>query len=201
MYELVNLYPNGGKEMLHFFHSLFPLSKPVMVYVLENTRYIKVTKGKFIRSPLDNTETIYFIVKGLMRGFIRDEGVEITTWINEENNVVGSIRNLGLDVDTEEYIQALEDTLLIAISRTCLDELYDRYPETNIIGRKTLEMYYREAEERAYLCRLPSAEKRYKRLAQTRKGLIDRVRLKYLASYLGMKKETLCRIRKKFKAL
>jgi len=199
MDKLIKLYPDGGKEMLHFFHKIFPIPRLAMIYVLENTRYEKVKKGKFIRSPLDSTEIIYFIVKGLMRGFIREDGEEITTWISEENNIVGSIRNLGLDVQTEEYIQALEDTLLIAISRSCLDELYDRFPEVNVIGRKVLEVYYRDAEERAYLGRLPSAEKRYRRLALTRRTLFGRVGLKYLASYLGMKKETLCRIRKKIK--
>lgn len=195
-----NLQPNtsGCKEIVHFFDLVHPVSPDAGKFLLNNTSYISIKKGKFLRSPIDDTQVLYFIVKGLIRGFIKDEGKEITTWINEESNIVGSIRSLGLDDDTGEYLQALEDALLIKISRESLDHLYDNFYEANIIGRKILENYYRDAEERAYLCRLPTAEKRYRRFATTRPSLIGRVSLKYLASYLGMKEETLCRVRAKY---
>ncbi|MBE8719425.1 Crp/Fnr family transcriptional regulator [Sphingobacterium pedocola] len=198
MEKLIAKYPNGGKEMIYFFEKIYPISQPAMEFVMANTSYVNVKKGKYIREPTDGEEMVYFVVSGLLRGFLKTDDVEITTWINEEYNMIGSIRSMGLDVETGEYIQALEDTLLIAFKRSCLDELYDRFSETNIIGRKVLEVYYRDAEERAYLCRLPSAEKRYRRLAETRNTLFGRVALRHLASYLGMKKETLCRIRAKY---
>src|SRR5690606_23861473 len=97
----------------------------------------------------------------------------------------------------EELLQALEDSLLIEIERRAIDELYERFPETNIIGRKILECYYRDAEERAFLARLPSADRRYKRFVLTRPELLGRVPMKFIASYLSMTLETLCRIRAK----
>ncbi len=185
-------------EILYFFNKIHTVSPAAADYLLANTRYISIRKGKFLRSPIDQEDVVYFIVKGLIRGFIKDEGKDITTWINEESNIVGSIRNMGLDEETDEYLQALEDSMVIEISRASLDHLYDKFYEANIIGRKILEIYYRDAEERAYLCRLPTAEKRYKRFTNTRPALIGRVSLKYLASYLGMKEETLCRVRAKY---
>lgn len=185
-------------EILHFFNKIHTVSQAAADFLLANTKYITVRKGKYLRSPIDQEDVVYFIVKGLIRGFIKDEGKEITTWINEENNIVGSIRNMGLDEETDEYLQALEDCVVIEISRRSLDHLYDKFYEANIIGRKILEVYYRDAEERAYLCRLPTAEKRYRRFTSTRSALIGRVSLKYLASYLGMKEETLCRVRAKY---
>ncbi|WP_176141148.1 Crp/Fnr family transcriptional regulator [Sphingobacterium nematocida] len=192
-------HTTGCKEIVHFFNRIHPVSPDAALFLLNNTKYVSVKKGKFVRSPIDQPDIVHFIVKGLIRGFIKDEGTEITTWINGESNIVGSIRNLGLDYETDEYLQALEDTLLIEISRKSLEALYEKFYEANIIGRRILEMYYRDAEERAYLCRLPSAEKRYRRFEMTRPGMIGRVSLKHLASYLGMKKETLCRVRAKYK--
>lgn len=185
-------------EILHYFNKIHAVSPGGADYLLKNTRYVTIRKGKFLRSPIDQVEVVYFIVKGLIRGFIKDEGRDITTWINEENNIVGSIRNMALDGAINEYLQALEDTTVIEISRTALDYLYDKFYEANVIGRKILEVYYRDAEERAYLCRLPTAEKRYARFVNTRQTLVGRVSLRCLASYLGMKEETLCRIRGKY---
>lgn len=185
------------KEIVHFFNKVHPVSPHAVDFLLENTRYVSIKKGKFLRSSADQTDVVFFIVKGLIRGFIKDDGLEITTWINEENNMVGSIRNLGLDYETDEYLQALEDSIVIEISRASLDHLYNHFYEANIIGRKILEMYYKDAEERAYLCRLPTVAKRYQRFVLTRPELVGRVSLRYLASYLGMKEETLCRVRAK----
>src|SRR5690606_34165918 len=131
-------------------------------------------------------ERLYFIVKGGVRGFIKVEGQEITNWTNGENNIVGNIQHLGLDNDTEEYLQVIEDSLLIVITRQSIDEMYARFPEANTIGRKILERYYRDADERAFLSRLPSAEKRYKRFLLKRPELVGRIPMKYIASYLGM---------------
>ena len=65
----------------------------------------------------------------------------------------------------------------------------------NIVGRKLLEQYYSEAEERAYISRIPNAGKRYRHFLDTKASLANRIPLKYIASYLGMTIETLSRIR------
>ncbi len=132
-----------------------------------------------------------------MRSYIKDDKTEITTWMAKENEVVGTIRNLWLEGGSEEYLQAIEDVDLIAIPHTLSDYLYDNFPEANIVGRKMMELYYRTAEERAYLCRISSAEKRYKRFLISFPGLINRVSLKYIASFLAIRLETLSRIRAK----
>ena len=138
---------------------------------------------------------LFLILKGVVRAFIKEDGKEITTWINEENEIVGSIRSLGLDLPPEEYIQAIEKSLLIAIPYKSVEYMYETFTEANIIGRMILEDNYRGAEERAYICRVPSAEKKYQRFLATRPGLTNRISLKYIASYLNMTNETLSRVR------
>ena len=125
-----------GFELIACFDSIHPISTDIANFIQQKTTYLSVKKGKFIRSSLDKEEKLYFIVKGCVRGFIKDEGQEITTWINGENNIVGSIQNLGLAHATEEYLQVIEDSLLIVITRQSIDELYERFQEANVIGRK-----------------------------------------------------------------
>jgi CRP-like cAMP-binding protein len=188
----------GGTSPLSVFaETMHPMSPEARLCVDENTFTVFLKKGKFLLSPSGGSHDHFFlIVKGVIRGYMLTDGVEITTWITEEYEFIGSIRNLGLEnMESEEYLQALEDCILIAVPKRMLEYMYVQFPEAIIIRCKLLERSYRDAEERAYISRLPSAEKRYQRFAQTRASLLNRIPLKYIASYLGMQQETLIRIR------
>jgi len=186
---------DGHSPVSIFFNAIHTLHNDAIEIIDRETFPVAIQKGKFLMKPGSTGEVIYLILKGVIRAFIKEDGKEITTWINEENEIVGSIRSLGLYIPSDEYLQAIEDTQLIGIPYRMVESLYDSYPEANIIGRKILEESYRDAEERAYICRIPSAEKKYKRFIETRPRLINRVSLKYIASYLGMTNETLSRVR------
>jgi CRP-like cAMP-binding protein len=186
---------NGHSPVSIFFNAIHPIPADALELIDKETFPTFIQKGKYLLKPGHTGVFIFLILKGVMRAFIKESGKEITTWINEENEIVGSIRSLGLHIPSDEYLQAIEDCHLISIPYKLVEYLYDKYPEANIIGRKILEESYRDAEERAYISRIPSAEKKYKRFIETRSQLINRVSLKYIASYLGMTLETLSRVR------
>jgi len=186
---------DGHSPVVPFFNAVYPMSPEAMEIFDKNTFHLFLEKKKLLLKPGLIADHFYFIVKGVIRGYIKEEGKEITTWIEEENEIVGSIRTLGTDKPCEEYLQALEDCQLIAIPIRITEEAFNTYPETNIIARRLWEYNYRGAEERAYLGRVRSAEKKYNRFINTRPDLMSRVSLKYIASFLGMTVETLCRIR------
>lgn len=188
---------NNSSPLISVFKTFHPLNDEIEQRINQHTFPISYKKNKFLVSPVDHNKYLFLIVKGIVRGFIKDGKTEITTWIAKENEVVGTIRNLWVDGDSEEYLQALEDVDLIAIPHVLSEYLYENFPEANIIGRKMMELYYRSAEERAYLCRISSAEKRYKRFLVSFPDLINRVSLKYIASFLAVRLETLSRIRAK----
>ncbi|MCX2430679.1 MULTISPECIES: Crp/Fnr family transcriptional regulator [unclassified Pedobacter] len=173
------------------------MNKEIEQRINQYTFPVSYKKNKFIMSPLDRNEYLFLIVKGIVRGFVKDANLEITTWISKENEIVGTISNLWVNADSEEYLQALEDVDLIALPHELTEYLFEHFPEANIVGRKIMELYYRSAEERAYLCRISSAEKRYKRFLMSFPDLIHRVSLKHIASFLAIRLETLSRIRAK----
>lgn len=186
----------GGHSPLYsFLNAVHPLN-PQSIPLLDQESFpLILKKGAFLVKPGRDNDKLFLVLNGVIRGFIKEEGKEITTWINEENEVVGTIRNMGLNMPCEEYVQAIEDAVVIAIPFSLMDQMYEQFPESNIIGRKLLEENYRGSEERAYISRIPSAEKRYKRFMQTQPGLLNRIALKYIASYLGMTIETISRVR------
>ena len=140
---------------------------------------------------------VYLIRKGILRSFIKEGQKEITTWISGEHELATCITSYGLQQPARENIQALEDCELVVLSTADLQYLYEHFPESNIVGRKILEKYYRDAEERAFIARLMEATTKYKHFIATKSDLLNRVPLKFIASYLGMTLETLSRIRSK----
>lgn len=191
--------PDGHSPVIAYFNKIAILSKEVVKEFDDHTFPLRLKKGSLLLKPGSVADHLYFIEKGVMQGYIKDDGKEITTWINEENEIVGSIRTLGTTNLCQEYLQAIEDTRLVALPVAFTEYIFKNFPETNFIGRRLWEYNYRGAEERAHICRITSAEKKYKRFMETRPELINRISMKYVASYLGMTLETLSRVRSRQK--
>ncbi|MCX2475058.1 Crp/Fnr family transcriptional regulator [Pedobacter sp. MC2016-05] len=188
---------NNFSPLISIFKKFHPLNDEIEKRINQHTFPISYKKNKFLVSPVDRNKYLFLIVKGVVRGVVKDGASEVTTWIAVENEIVGTIRNLWIVGNSEEYLQALEDVDLIAIPHVLSEYLYQNFAEANVVGRKMMELYYRSAEERAFLCRISSAEKRYKRFLLSFPNLINRVPLKHIASFLAIRLETLSRIRAK----
>ncbi|MBL7771123.1 MAG: Crp/Fnr family transcriptional regulator [Flavipsychrobacter sp.] len=185
------------QDLQDFLYKLHPLSRKTEELISQYTNFILLKKGAYLFKPGMDHRTLYFLVKGVVRGYRKYKGEEITTWLNEEGEMITSISNIGLDQECEEYIQTLTECELIGIPADKVDFLFANCSEIPVITKLLLEDNYRGAEERAFISRIPSAEEKYFRFVEKHPGLINRIPLKYSASYLGMRLETLCRIRSK----
>ena len=173
------------------------MGNETLQYIAQNSFRQKVSRGKYLLQPGEFCSHYYYIHKGVLRAFIKEGNKEITTWINPENEITTSIRSMARSEPSLEYIQALENSDLYAMSFESLQKMYTLFPEMNIVVRMLLEEYYAASEERSYISRLPGAEKRYSHFNASRPDLVNRIPLKYVASYLGMSEETLSRLRGK----
>lgn len=138
---------------------------------------------------------IHFIVKGLARAFYFRNDTDVTSWIMRENDLVMSVNSFFRQQPSHENIELLEDSILISLSRDHLLSLYQKYPQFNYVTRVIMEHYYILSEDRTYAMRMNTARERYEQLLHDDPKLFQRVPLKHIASYLGMKAETLSRIR------
>jgi CRP-like cAMP-binding protein len=184
--------------LLAVLQPLYPISPEIENYLKEHLTVVTVRKRKMLLKEGTVCEHMYFVVKGAIRGFVREGHRDISTWITVENQLVSSIFGLNKRSPSAENIQALENCELLAMTLDDLETLYERYPESNILARKLLQIYYADAERRAFIARLTKAENKYRHLLLHHQHLSNRIPLKYIASYLGMTLETLSRVRKKF---
>jgi len=187
----------GQSPLIAVFKTFHALTPEIEDVINAHTFPVHFAKNKHVASPLKRNKYIYFILQGAVHGYIKMGGKKVTTWIAVENELAGTIKNLWQDVPTDEYVETIEAVTAIAVPHSMSQLLYENYPLANYVGRKMTEMYLQGASERAFLARLPTALKRYQRLLISYPHLINRVPLKYIASFIGMRLETLSRIRSK----
>lgn len=193
--HFTNRHTQAVQQMVSVLNILHPVSEEVADYFDRYCSLRFYKKGTFIIRRDDICDQYSFIFSGIVRGFIQHGDREITTWISVENELVTSIYSLHQHLPALENIQVVEDSWLLQLSVEMMERLYIEYPSFNTNGRKLLQQYYRDAELRAYLGRIPDAEEKYRFFLDNYPQLDKRVPLKLIASYLGIRQETLSRIR------
>lgn len=139
----------------------------------------------------------YFVVSGIMRNFYYDaSGCGITTDLNHSPRFFTSYNNFVNRSISNEIIECVTDCKLLRVKRDDVDILF---AESIILKDYTIR--YLEnvfEEERARITELTTlpAEERYLKLLDKAPNIIQSVPLQHIASYLGIKPETLSRIRK-----
>ena len=138
------------------------------------------------------------IAKGITRSFYVIDGLDITSRFMEEGYIVTSWMSYYSQQPGNEFIEALEDTTMVCLSYNDIQQLFIRFPEFNIVGRKQAEYAFYLSEQRTQLLRKHTAEEKYRLFLEYHPDLLQRVSLKHVATYLGMNEETLSRVRSRF---
>lgn len=181
--------------ILQFLHSIFSLSPDCIAYLRRTVRTRTIKENQILLEIGEVCRNLYFIKTGVLRCFYYVNDKEVSDWFFWEGETVVSIGSFYDQVPSEDCIQALEDCELYYLSYHELEYLYQHFIEFNVIGRVLTLKYLRVFHQHARnLRKLPAAE-RYKFLLRTQPGLIQRIPLGPLASWLNMEPETLSRMR------
>jgi CRP-like cAMP-binding protein len=156
---------------------------------------LSVPKGSLLLEAGQRCNDLFFIEKGLVRGYYFDDGKEISSWFAQENEFATCFYAFIAVKSSFENLQALEDCELIRVPHSALQQLYSDFPETERLGRIITENYYIRLEERLLSLQFKTARERYEALSKSKPSLLRRASLGQIASYLGITQETLSRIR------
>ena len=138
-----------------------------------------------------------FVLSGLARGYYNSDGKEITSRFMDEGFIITSWLSYYTQKPGYEIIETIEDTVLGCMLYQDVQQLYSDIPEFNIVGRKIAEYFFFLSEQRTQLLRKHTADEKYQFFLQQHPDLLQRIPLKYIATYLGMNEETLSRVRRK----
>ena len=184
-------------ELQKFYTETLKISDTQLVQTLAENSQIKVIKKGDILQHIGSISTaLYFLTKGLLRGFLLDaKGREVTDcFVYAHGTPVVSSIDLG--EPSLIYIEALEDSELISIPFSVVLPLIGSNLELitlyNRLSSHSLKMHW---ENKTALVQYTAAE-RYQWFLKNYSGLIERVNHRYIASFLGMTPVSLSRIRR-----
>ena len=147
-----------------------------------------VTEGQY-------ADKTYFIVKGCARAYYLKDGKDISDWFAFENDFINSINSFFENTPSPHFIELLEPTTFLEISREDIFRLSDKHHDferlLRIIATKTMLAL----RNRIFSIQFETAKQKYENLLNIRPDITQRVPLTHIASYLGITLETLSRIR------
>jgi CRP-like cAMP-binding protein len=93
------------------------------------------------------------------------------------------------------YIEVLEPSILLEISRENINLLSDKYKEFDRLGKIIVTKTMLQQQQRIVSIQFETAQQKYENILKIRPDITKRVALTHIASYLGITLETLSRIR------
>lgn len=183
------------EELITYFNHYNTLSENAILAITEICKPVIIKRNKDLQSIGHTCRTVYFIKKGVARIYYFKEDIEITECFAFENSIIARVESLFTEKPSRKAIQMIEDSALIAIDSTKLFALYDSFPSIERLFRKIFEAAYVNTVNRVESIQFYSAEERYNFLLKESPNVLQRVPLKYIASYLGITQVSLSRIR------
>ncbi|MFD1258075.1 Crp/Fnr family transcriptional regulator [Mucilaginibacter terrae] len=138
-----------------------------------------------------------FLIKGAMRIYSVDQkGHEHIVRFGIENWWMGDYESFNLLTPTKYNVDAVEDSDLLTITNSQMQELIDKIPAVAEMIKLLDSRANIATQNRIHAAISLTAEERYQHLQDAYPAFIQRFPQSMIASYLGISPETLSRIRK-----
>lgn len=186
------------KEALRKFISKFDtFTQAEINAIVENTKLGYFKKGTVLLREGEVCNTCYFVLSGCVRQYQLVDGTEKTiAFFTEEQPAVLYASYMGR-VPSKHYLSCVQDCLLTTGTREDEQKLHEHYPSLNYLIHNLMTHDFAKTQEHLSSLINYSPEERYQDLLKNQPGLINRVPLHQLASYIGVTPESFSRIRKR----
>ncbi len=156
----------------------------------------KLRRHQFLLQEGDVCRFAGFIVKGAMKQYTVDaDGREDVLGLFIENWWAGDRESFANGTPSPFFIQAVEETEMLITSKDAYDHALKEQRFMNELLRTLSERQAQQLLKRVHATKTLSAEQRLADLEQKYPEFLQRFPQHLIASYLGMTKETLSRIR------
>ena len=184
-------------KLVDYFARFMPLTDAEAKALAEESQLATYAKGTLLLQEGQVAKECYFVLQGCVRQYYLVEGEERTTQFFTEEQWVVSLKSFAQQVPADHYLVCNEETTLVVGTAEKENQLYRRFPKFEALSRMVLERNLAEQQESTARYLTDNPEQRYLNLLKARPELLQRVPQYQLASYLGVKPESLSRIRKR----
>ncbi len=183
-------------NLVHYLSKYIEINSELEKALEENLFIKEFPRGTVLLRQGDFCNECYFILKGLIRSYClkKDEEVTVDFYL-EEHSVTPS--SYGKKTASDITLECLEDTVAVIGTPEVEEDMYLKYPQLETMSRIIADKMMIEYKESFDDFKTSTPEERYQNLVQRKPELIQRVPQYQIASYLGIKPESLSRIRKR----
>ena len=154
-----------------------------------------VEKGTILLRASEISYNLYLVQTGVLRSFYYVDGRDITAHFALEYGIIGAADSIIKNKPSRYYIETLEASRVFTLDYREMESFLDQHPHLERLARQFSQLLYIDLVERLEGMTFLSAKDKYNHLLQRYPGIVQRVGLGHLASYLGITQETLSRVR------
>lgn len=187
-----------ARQDLHAFITGFNmLSSEEVNTIVDGTNIKLFEKGTLLLKQGQVSDKCYFVLNGLVREYYLKDGDEKTTAFFAENEPVNAFTSSNSKAPSKHYLECIEDCILTVGSDDLIEDMCKKVPRLENLMRVEVEKNAGKFQDEYAAFIMSSPEERYISLLEKRPGLMNRVPQHQIASFLGIKPESLSRIRKR----
>lgn len=181
-------------KIVDYFNRIKRLTGREKEAILEDLEIRQYKKGTILSKSNQYISDNYFILEGCIRQYVLIDGEERNLdFFTEEQWILHP--NSDQKHHTPYYLICIEDCTLVIGNEEKGNQLLEKFPAFQEISRIVLEKQIQKQQALKNSFIVDTPEMRYKKLVDLRPDLLQRIPLYHLASYLGIKAESLSRIR------
>ena len=157
----------------------------------------KLRKRQYLLQEGDVCRYQAFVEKGMLRSYTTDEkGAEHILQFASEGWCIADLSSYLTGEPSRFHIEALEEAELLLLSRPHWEELMQKVPKLEHYFRILVQNHLVATQKRLMQSLSETAEEKYVQFTHTYPECLQRVPQHMIASYLGVTRETLSRLRK-----
>lgn len=183
--------------LLNSIRSYIPLSIEDEKVVKQLFREKRLNKGDHLLEAGNVCRYLAFIETGLVRYYINQDGDEKTNYFNKEGEFVCDYQSFLPKIPAGVNIQALEDTVAYVINFDDLQQLYKEVEHGERFGRLGIEQVFVHVINQVVSLYVDTPDTRYQKFITNFSDIAQRIPQYYIASFVGIKPQSLSRIRKR----
>ncbi len=157
----------------------------------------KYKKGEYVVIDGEENDFILFVEQGAFRAFREKNDKEVTLGFSFPGDIDCCPIAFVQDLPSKDVIQSLSNSVAIKVAKKDINEIFRNNEKMHNFLSFMLSSYIETLINRLLEFKTNTAEENYKLLIKRQPDYLDLVPDKYIASYLGVSKERLSRIRKK----
>ena len=185
------------QNLINYLLQFSTLNEQQIELVKNNVSVLKLAKGEYFSEAGKIARKVAFVNEGILRVcYYNNEGEEITRYFVDENNFAVDLNSFNNRIPSSEYIQAIIPCELYVLSIENLRNLSNTIVSWDSIIDKITNKALIEKVNRISPMLAEDAKTRYLEFFKRFPNLANRVPINYLASYIGITKYSLSRIRK-----